>query len=147
MTKRQFYIGIEDLAANALITVLREDCNHNFVSYKQIESYGNKAIQVLESNGNKAVLILSRNHTEAMFCDYSRYFVESECCGSKGIKLKQDIEVDDLVAAFRGYLALDLLLAFVDRIDFGSEGSQGVFLDRTVFANSRLDSIRGMVVS
>lgn len=114
MTERQFYIGIEDLAANALITVLREDQGQTFVSYQQIESYGNKVIQVLKNNGNKAVLILSRNHTEAMFRDYSHFFEESDHLGSKGIQLKKGIEVDNLVETFRGYLALDLLLAFVD---------------------------------
>ncbi len=115
MSNRRYYIGIEDLAANALIAILREDENQKFVSYQQIESYGNKVIEVLETNGNKAILILSRNHTEAMLRDYSRFFEESSRGGSKGIQLQEGIQVGDLVSTFRGYLALDLLLAFVNK--------------------------------
>lgn len=35
-----FYIGIEDLAANAFIALLQEDEKCNFVTYNELERYG-----------------------------------------------------------------------------------------------------------
>lgn len=111
-----FYIGIEDLAANALIELLRrkETQANRFLSYSEIEDYGSRVIQLLTSKGEKAVLILSRESTDAMFRNYSDFFEEGCVEGSKGIKLRTGIEVDQLIEEFRGYLALDVLMAFTD---------------------------------
>ena len=35
-----FYIGIEDLAANALIEILTKNSEKRFVSYEELENYG-----------------------------------------------------------------------------------------------------------
>lgn len=86
-----FYIGIEDLAANAMIEMLKKEY------------------------GEKAVLILSRENTDALFRNYSDFFEEGEQDGKKGIKLKIGKEIDDLIRQFRGYLALDVLLAFMNQ--------------------------------
>ena len=109
-----FYIGIEDLAANALIEVLSK-CQKRFLTYSEIEGYGAKVVELLKETGEKAILILSRDNTEALFRNYSEFFEESEEQGRKGILLKQDKEIDDLIQQFRGYLALDVLLAFMDQ--------------------------------
>lgn len=66
-------------------------------------------------NGEKAVLILSRENTDALYRNYSEFFEEGEQGGKKGIKLKAGIKVEDLIQQFRGYLALDVLLAFVNQ--------------------------------
>lgn len=110
----RFFIGIEDLAANALIEVLAKG-NRRFLTYREIEAYGNKVVEILNENEEKAVLILSRNNTHAMFSDYSDFFKEQEQDGERGIFLKEEKSVEDLITAFRGYLALDVLLAFVDQ--------------------------------
>lgn len=107
------YIGIEDLAANALIEVLRK-ANKRFLTYKEIESYGAEVVQLLKDSGEKAVLILSRDNTEAFFRNYAEFFEECELDGRLGIALKEGKEADDLVERFRGYLSLDVLLAFMD---------------------------------
>ena len=108
-----YYIGIEDLAANALIEVmLKKDLR--FLSYSCIEEYGSKVVQILNEKGEKAILILSRNSTDILFRNYSEYFEEKENNGEIGIYLKDDKKVDDLIEKFRGYLSLDVLLAFVD---------------------------------
>lgn len=109
-----FYIGIEDLAANAMIEALRCDQGDRFLSYSQIESYGNEVVEILKEKNEKAVLVLSRNHTDALFKNYSEFFVESERNGNKGIMLRNGKQVDDLIRHFRGYLALDVLLAFMN---------------------------------
>ena len=111
-----FYIGIEDLAANALIELLKKNSNKRFVTYSEIEKYGNAVVKILKENKEKAVLILSRDSTEALFRNYSDFFEEdADENGMLGIKLKMGKEISDLIRQFRGYLALDVLLAFVDK--------------------------------
>lgn len=108
-----FYIGIEDLAANALIESMRR-VEKNFLTYREIENYGSKVVQILNEQGEKAVLILSRENTNELFRNYSDFFEEKEENEEKGIALKSGIELEDLIMQFRGYLALDVLMAFVN---------------------------------
>ena len=109
-----FYIGIEDVAANALIQALRKNEEKRFLSYMTIEAYGNRVVEKLNEDHKKEVLIFSRNHTEALYRNYSRFFEPYEENGRRGIRLKDKITLEDLITAFQGYLALDLLKAFLD---------------------------------
>lgn len=84
------------------------------MTYQEIEAYGSTVAQLLTENGEKVVLILSRENTNAMFRNYSEYFEEKIENNVKGIALKAGKEVDDLIEQFRGYLALDVLMAFVN---------------------------------
>lgn len=109
------YIGIEDLAANALIERMANNANNRFVSYKELEDYGAEVVKFLNLKGEKAILILSRESTNDMFRNYSDIFEETSCSDSLGIGLKSQITIDDLINKFRGYLAWDVLLAFVNK--------------------------------
>ncbi len=109
------YIGIEDLAANALIEVMSKDASKRFVSYEELESYGAEVVNFLNAKGEKAILILSRESTNAMFRNYSDIFEEIVSYGKPGIQLKTDITIEELIIKFRGYLAWDVLLAFVSK--------------------------------
>lgn len=86
-----------------------------FVSYKELESYGAEVVNFLNAKGEKAVLILSRESTNAMFRNYSDIFEETVSCGKLGIQLKTNITIEELIIKFRGYLAWDVLLAFVSK--------------------------------
>jgi hypothetical protein len=108
-----FYIGIEDLAANALIEALKKGTKR-FLTYLEIEKYGAEVIQILSIKGEKAILVLSRENTNAFYRNYADFFEEKEIEGDYGIELKEGKEINDLIVQFRGYLALDLLLAFVN---------------------------------
>lgn len=108
-----FYIGIEDLAANALIALLSKQ-DRRFVSYEELEKYGETVVKVLNEQGEQAILILSRESTNAMFRNYSDIFEEYSDENGVGISLQKDITVDNLIDRFRGYLAWDVLLAFVN---------------------------------
>lgn len=108
-----FYIGIEDLAANALIEVLKKG-KKRFLTYFEIESYGAQVIERLNEKDEKAILVLSRESTNAFFRNYSDFFEEKEENGNLGIQLKTGKNLNDLIVQFRGYLALDLLLAFIN---------------------------------
>lgn len=107
-----FYIGIEDLVANALIFSLEK--GKNFLTYDEIENYGTKVVQILNEKGEKAVLILSRESTNALFRNYSEFFEERKIRNTMGIALKEGKQVKDLIIQFRGYLALDVLMALVN---------------------------------
>ncbi|MCL2134139.1 MAG: hypothetical protein FWH37_01070 [Candidatus Bathyarchaeota archaeon] len=108
-----FYIEIEDLAANALIGILKEN-KTPFITYKNLEEYGAEVISHLRINNKEAVLILSRERTNAMLRNHSDTFKQQEDDkGNLGISLKEGVKVQDLVKKFCGYLAWDVLLAFV----------------------------------
>lgn len=115
-----YYIGIEDLAANALIEILRmaEETGKSgsrFVTYKEIESYGEAVLEVLRDEEKKAVLILSRDCTDVFYRNYSDFFEEDVSGnGEPGIRLKEGKNRKDLISKFRSYLALDVLFAFVN---------------------------------
>ncbi len=109
-----FYIGIEDLAANALIEIMKKS-DRTCITYSELEQYGAHVVQLLSEKGEKAVLVLSRDDTNALFRDYSEFFEEVELKNGLGIRLKTGKRKEDLIIQFRGYLALDVLLAFVDK--------------------------------
>ena len=78
-----FYIGIEDLAANALIELLQKEENRSFITYKELERYGTQVVSLLSERGEKAVLLLSRENTNAMFRDYSEFLKRILTMGTK----------------------------------------------------------------
>lgn len=109
-----FYIGIEDLAANALIELMKKNENRT-ITYQELESYGSAVVSLLNAQGEKAILVLSRDNTNAMFRNYSDFFREVEENGMPiGISLKNGVSLENLIDRFRGYLALDVLLAFIN---------------------------------
>ena len=108
-----YYIGIEDLVANALIEKLKSS-DSRFITYRDIENYGAKVIKLLNEKGEKALLILSRQGTNNMLRDYSDFFEEKEEEGYKGIELKSGKTKEELIDEFRRYLPLDILLAFIN---------------------------------
>lgn len=111
-----FYIGIEDLAANALIEIMDMSADDKVsVSYRKLEDYGAKVVELLRSEKEeKAVLVLSRNNTNAFFHDYSDIFEETELEDGAGIRLKEGVSQKELIYKFRGYLAIDVLWALMD---------------------------------
>lgn len=113
-----YYIGIEDLAANALIEILKtkenEQTEQYCVTLAELEVYGSQVIQYLNERGEQAVLILSRENTSLMFRNYSDFFEEVETDKGIAIALKEGKTVSDLVKKFRTYLALDLMMAFMN---------------------------------
>lgn len=113
-----YYIGIEDLAANALIEILNKEdktaCNQPVITLKELEKYGAEVVRYLnEQNGEKALLILSRASTQYMFRNYSDFFEEIETEEGTAIALREGKTVEDLVQKFRTYMAIDLVNAFM----------------------------------
>ncbi|MCL2134602.1 MAG: hypothetical protein FWH37_03490 [Candidatus Bathyarchaeota archaeon] len=110
-----YTIRIEDLAANALIEILAKNEDKRFVSYKELDEYAAVIVKILHSHGEKVVLLLSRENTGRMFRNYSNIFEEKTEDELEGISLKDNVQINDLIQQFRGYLALNVFLAFIDK--------------------------------
>lgn len=107
-------IGIQDLVANALIELVDNNVNNREVTYSQLNEYGAIVIEKLNAQNEEAVLIVSRECTQAFLYDYSDFFqVRHNAKGEKCIALLEGKTTDELRKMFRGYLSLDMLLAFV----------------------------------
>lgn len=115
------YIGIEDLAANALIELV-EKSEKREVLFKQLDEYGAKVIKYLNDKQEHAVLVLSKERTNEFLHDYSDYFELFSNGIDEGIRLREGISVCQLWEKFRGYLSVDVMLAFMDKISISALG-------------------------
>lgn len=115
-----YYIGIEDLAANAMIEILEKKQKDGkkiegalSVTLRDLEEYGAEVVRYInQKSDEKALLILSRASTEYMFRNYSDFF-EAVDKGEPAIKLREGKTVEDLKEKFRTYKALDLISAYM----------------------------------
>lgn len=115
------YIGIEDLAANALIELV-EKSEKREVLFKQLDEYGARVVKFLNDKQEQAVLVLSKERTNEFLHDYSDYFELFSNGMDEGIRLKADISVSQLWKKFRGYLSVDVMLAFMDQMSVSALG-------------------------
>ncbi len=109
-----YRISLADLAGNAFIEALKKNSNCVFLSYENIEEYGEQAVQILSEKGLAAVLDLSREKTSEFLREYSGVFFEESKNGIKGLALHSEVTSEYLIRKFRGYLAVDVLLALAD---------------------------------
>ena len=108
------FIGIECLAANALIEILdrtqkRED------SFDTIVRYGMEVVRVLQrQTGEEAVLLLSKKYQINMIENYSEFFEVDFSDSNHGVfKLRETVSLDDLKNYFRWTMSVRLVDAFV----------------------------------
>ena len=113
----RYFIGIEDLAANALIVILGQNENNRFIPYSKMNEYGLIVIKMLEEGGDNGIFIFSRDNVSTCLNDYSDYFEESETEGQQGISLRDGIKLDDLITKFLACLPLKLFDAFLKAND------------------------------
>lgn len=115
------YIGIEDLVANALIELV-EKSEKREVLFKELDDYGAKVIKYLTDKQEQAVLVLSKERTSLFLHDYSDYFELFTSNMDEGIRLKEGVSVNELWKKFRGYLSVDVMLAFMDSVSISALG-------------------------
>ena len=113
------YIGIEDVAANALLELL-ELKNCRFVKFSALGEYGNFVVNLYSSkNKETAIFILSRERRDMFFEDYSAYFEplrENDDDGAiVGVQLREGVGRDELLRFFRNNMAIHLIDAFLDK--------------------------------
>lgn len=108
------YIGIEDLAANALIGILGRTSNDGkdskFVRFSTLLDYGMAVIKKLkEDNNEEAMLIYNRELNSMLFTDYSDFFERyTDDEGYDGIKLREGKTEQDLLVRFIGTIPVEL---------------------------------------
>lgn len=115
------YIGIEDLVANALIELVEKSAERE-VLFKQLDEYGAQVIKYLNDKEEQAVLVLSKERTNEFLHDYSDYFELFSRGMDEGIRLRENVSVSELWEKFRGYLSVDVMLAFMDKVSVSALG-------------------------
>ena len=115
------YIGIEDLAANALISILactREEAGRpKFVRFATLLDYGMAVIKKLKKDsGEEATLIYNRESNSMLFTDYSDFFERhTDDEGYDGIQLRVGKTEHDLFVRFIGSIPVELQNVMADR--------------------------------
>ena len=103
------FIGVEVLAANALIEAL-ENAMAGCVSFSKLEEYGIKVVSFLENQYNEqAVVLYNENQIGNRILNYTDYFEVIE----DSIVVKDGITIDDLRRKFRAPLTYEVLKAFL----------------------------------
>lgn len=115
------YIGIEDLVANALIE-LAEHKKQCEVLFKDLDKYGARVVKLLNEEEEQAVLILSKERTDAFLQDYTEYFEVYTNGHEEGIRLKENVDINELRVKFRSYLSIKVMLAFINKASVESLG-------------------------
>lgn len=109
-----YYIGIEDLVANALIEIV-DKTEKNEVSFLKLNEYGAIVLRTLNEQKEEAILLLSRDRTNAFIHNCTNFFnIRDEENGDTIISLKEGITTNQLRKQFRTNIAFDVLLAFVN---------------------------------
>ena len=108
------FIGIESLAANALISLLEKDPSIREISFHTLVDYGMEIIRIYRfKTGDEAVLPLSREYQMNMVANYSDFFdVQMESDGQGLFRLKEGIGADTLRDYFQWTMDQALLDAF-----------------------------------
>ncbi len=107
-----YFIGIEDLVANALIEIV-ENTGNRTISFSQLHQYGDAIIARLKAGNTDATLIFTRDKTDQFFHDCSDIFTINEKEHDVFITLNDGVSTTYLRKRFRVRLALSLLEAFV----------------------------------
>lgn len=103
------YIGIEDLAANALISILSCEQevseSRKFIRFSVLLDYGMAVVKRLTAKGEEATLIYDRESNSMLFRDYSDFFErKTDAQGYAGIQLKEGIGAVDIFKRFIGQI-------------------------------------------
>lgn len=108
------FIGIECLAANALIEIL-EKSNRREVSFDTLVRYGMEVVRFLQKkSGEEAVLLLSKKYQINMIENYSHFFDVDFTGLDQGLfKLKETATLDELTDYFRWTMSVKLVEAFM----------------------------------
>ena len=111
------YIGIEELAANALIRLL-PTASEKFVRFSTLLQYGLAVTRRYKKDKqDEAILIYSREANRLLFTDYSDFFVpyvDDE--GYEGIKLREGNTASDLMSRFIVPLPVDVQAIMADSV-------------------------------
>ena len=108
------FIGIESLAANALIEILGKTGKRD-VDFGTLVKYGMRVVKFLQDQtGEEAILLLSKKYQLDMIENYSAFFeVELKGPGQGVFKLREGVTIDDLSNYFRWTMSMRIIKAFM----------------------------------
>ncbi|MCX4308470.1 MAG: hypothetical protein OSJ69_22140 [Acetatifactor sp.] len=106
------YIEIDELAVNALVAA--QKYGRNFVSYKLMEDYGFRVVEILHNKGVTAILLLSRDRANEMLQRKADLFEEQTVDGERGISLRNGKTIHNLIDRHMEHQSLRFLVAFRD---------------------------------
>ena len=106
------YIEIDELAVNALVAA--QKYGRNFVSYKLMEDYGFRVVEILHNKGVTAILLLSRDRANEMLQRKADLFEEQKVDGERGISLRNGKTIHNLIDRHMEHQSLRFLMAFRD---------------------------------
>ena len=114
VTEMSTFIGIESLAANALIELFNKEKKRE-VSFDTLVRYGMTVVKILwQQTGEEAVLLLSQKYQLNMLENYSDFFEVDFSNTNQGVfKLKDTASVRELEDYFRWTLSIKLIDAFM----------------------------------
>lgn len=108
------FIGIESLAANALIEILGKT-DRREVDFGTLVKYGMRIVRFLrDQSGEEAILLLSKKYQLDMIDNYSKFFeVILDKPGQGVFKLRENITVEELSNYFRWTMNMKIIQAFM----------------------------------
>ena len=112
--KDKFFLTIDDLFFNILITLKEQNIETPFISYKELEEYGEMLVESALKENIYLYLLLSRERTIRFYNDYCEYVYEDVVDNHKGVRLKDYLTKEDLIELSRGWMPLRVLLIFID---------------------------------
>lgn len=114
MNEERYMICLHDMVPNAFVELKKRGINVNELTIDLIEKYGDEVAAKLKKDGKKIMFGLSRTATEHFRVNYQEYFTlkDGENDPEFSVILNDGIELDELIKKFRGFLPLDLLLAY-----------------------------------
>lgn len=105
------YIGIEDLVANALIELMKQEESNRKVSLQVLSDFGTVIVKLLTNSEQSAILLLTKESTYEFINDYADFFSIQEYNSVEYIELKENKTIDDLRSQFRRNFTVDLAKA------------------------------------
>lgn len=119
MSNESYVLSFEDMVANAFIELNgRSNERVNEIPLAVIEKYGEEVAKKLISEQVKVSFNLSRNNTENFKSSYGDVFSLKEdknyLSRYSTVILNNGFDIKYLIKRFRGYLPLNLLLAYID---------------------------------
>ena len=108
------FIGIESLAANALIEIL-DKTGRREVDFATLVKYGTKVAKLLrEQTGEEAILLVSKKYQLNMIDCYSEFFeMKAHSHEHDVFMLRDGVTVDDLSHYFRWTMSVKAIKAFM----------------------------------
>ena len=107
------YLDIEDIVANAMIELNKIDGSRS-VPIWVAEQYGNEVSRYLGNQGYYTKMRINRERTYRFEEQYGEFFTSYQQGKEKGYVLNDGKDIEDLVRKFRGYLDLEVILAFIN---------------------------------